>query len=214
MPSFCFDLSSAAPLRPKSADPAGSAGRKVLRGSLLLLSRAPDQVPPRLELRAAPSSPPPTTARSPLRTHCSLQLAAHETAPYRTAPHCIVARGVYPALSTHPSTPVWVDRNSTRHSAHSPAASCELLTGAATMALTAALSNRHARTPAGSRSVMGSVVGWVCACQCSLLRATRAPVHLPAHTPNVWQNALGADPLAGAGLCCGRTTRVRPLRLL
>ena len=77
--------------------------RKVLRGSLLLLSRAPDQVPPRLELRAAPSSPPPPTARSPLRTHCSLQLAAHDT-QHHTA---LLLTALWPAACTQhsPRTP-------------------------------------------------------------------------------------------------------------
>ena len=120
---------------------------------------------PRLESRAPPSPWPPV-ALWPLRTHRSLRLAAHDT-QHHTA---LLLTALRPAACTQhgPRTPARpfgpaVTAPATQHT--QPAAPCELLMGAASRTLTAALPNRHARTPAGSG--VGDGVG----------------VRVPAHAP-------------------------------
>ena len=91
---------------------------RLARGNLLLPSRAPHQVAtaPRITCTGVVAADHGTLAapHAPLAaTRCT-----RHTAPYRTAPHCIAARGVHPARSTHPGTPVRAGCDSARHSAH------------------------------------------------------------------------------------------------
>ena len=191
-------------MRPKSADPVGSAGRKALRRKPAAAEpcAGPGAAAPRTTCCAVVAAAADGTLTAPHALLAATSCTRH-TAPHRTTPHCIVARGVYPAQSTHPSTPVWVGRDSARHSAHSPAASCELLLMAADGCCPQDAHCGIAKSPrAHARGVgFGGGVGvrvpvqpassdpstrassWACACQCSLRRAIRAHVQLPAHTP-------------------------------
>jgi len=167
--------------------PSWHGGVAVLSGALRCTSHSrPAQLlrrlwatrsSPRLESRAPPSPWPPV-ALWPLRTHRSLRLAAHDT-QHHTA---LLLTALRPAACTQhgPRTPARpfgpaVTAPATQHT--QPAAPCELLMGAASRTLTAALPNRHARTPAGSG--VGDGVGVrvpvqpaasdpsTCACPCS-----------------------------------------------
>ena len=144
---------------------------------------------PRLEPRAPPSPSPPVSLW-PARTHCSLRLAAHDT-QHHTA---LILTALRPAACTQhgartPARPFGpaVTASATQHT--QPAAPCELLMGAASRTLTAALPNRHARTPAGSG--VGDGVG------------VRVPVQPAASDPSTC-----ARPRSRASACCaqGSTT--------
>ena len=98
--------------------------RRERRCSVSLVSALSAGPPVRFQVVAAPR-----TACSAVAVAAGGALAAphaplaatrctRHTAPYRTDPHCIAARGVHPARSTHPGTPVRAGCDSARHSAH------------------------------------------------------------------------------------------------